>query len=130
MEENQIFWLNYLFFADFSDDKDSLVDLAVGTVDQHTATLLAAALSTHDQGEGRALWVDTNNPAWGLLGAEIVYNGPNMTGMPTNGMFDHVLTLKFPDAQTSPQGVLSLNYNMGTGTAPAVPAPDTTTTSS
>lgn len=119
---DQTFWANYLFFADFSADKDSLVDLPTGVVDEHTATILAAALSTHDTGVGRALWTDQANPEWGLVGAEIIHNGPNETGFASNGAFDHVLMLKFPSTQVSPQGIIALQYNAGIGTAPAASA--------
>lgn len=121
MDENEVFWPNYLFFADFSDDQASLVDLPVGPLDQHGATILAAALSTHDSGEGRALWVDQENPAWGLLGANIKYNGVNQTSFSSNGAFDHVLMLEFPDTQTSPKGIVALNYNVGLGSSPSNP---------
>lgn len=122
MDENQVFWPNYLFFADFSTDQASLVDLPLGPVSQDTATLLAATLSTHDTGEGRALWVDKANPAWGLVGANIIYNGVNKTSFASNGAFDHVLLLEFPDTQTSPQGIVALNYNVGLGSSPSNPA--------
>lgn len=119
---DQTFWANYLFFADFSADKDSLVDLPTGVVDEHTATILAAALSTHDTGVGRALWTDQATPDWGLVGAEIIHNGPNQTSFASNGMYDHALLLKFPDTQVSPQGIIALQYNAGTSTAPALDA--------
>lgn len=119
-----IFWANYLFFCDFTEDKDSLIDLPVGPLDDHAATILAAALSTHDAGPGRALWVDQANPEWGLVGAEITYNGPNLTGFASNGLYDHVIMLKFPETQTSPVGTIAIQYNTGTSVAPsAVQAP-------
>lgn len=121
MSDTQVFWPNYLFFADFSDEKDSLVDLPLGLVSQDTATILAAALSTHDTGEGRALWTDKENFSWGLMGATITYNGVNQTGLASNGAFDHVLMLEFPDTQKSPQGFVALNYNVGLGTSPSNP---------
>lgn len=119
MSENRIFWPNYLFFCDFTDDKDTLAALPVGPITQSTATLLAAALSTHDQGVGRSLWVDQTNPEWGLLGAEITHNGPNETGFLSNGLYDAVLMIQFPSTQVYPQGVVSLHYNTGNSTAPA-----------
>lgn len=125
---DQIFWANYLFFSDFTPDKDALVDLPVGVVDEHAATILAATLSVHDLGNGRALWTDQSNPEWGLLGAQIVYNGPNQTGFASNGAYDHVLLLKFPDTQAAPQGTLALQYNVGTGVAPANVTPSETPT--
>lgn len=118
---DQVFWANYLFFCDFTEDKDSLVDLPLGKVDDHAATILAAALSVHDLGNGRALWTDQANPEWGVAGAEIIYNGVNQTGFASNGMYDHVLLLKFPSTQVSPQGVIALQYNMGTTAAPVPP---------
>lgn len=119
---DQVFWANYLFFCDFTEDKDSLSELPMGVVDEHAATIIAATLSVHDLGNGRPNWTDQANPEWGIAGAEIIYNGPNQTGMASNGAYDHILMLKFPSTQTSPQGVIALQYNMGTGEAP-VPTP-------
>jgi hypothetical protein len=120
MANNQVAWLNYLFFADFSSDESTIAAIPVGALSQADATQLAALLSTHDSGEGRALWVDQANPDWGLLGATVTYNGPNLTGFATNGAFNSVLMLSFPDTQNSPQGLIALNYNSGEGVAPAL----------
>lgn len=119
MADNQIFWPNYLFFCDFTDEKDTLATLPVGVISQATATTLAAALSSHDQGVGRSLWVDQANPEWGLLGAQIIHNGPNETGFLSNGLYDAVLMIQFPSTQVAPQGVISLHYNARNSTAPA-----------
>lgn len=128
MANSQVEWLNYLFFCDFSTDKDALEALPLGEVSQDTATLLAATLSSHDQGEGRAQWVDKANPEWGLLGASISYNGPNQTGFASNGAYDRILILQFPDSQVKPQGMIVLNYNTGETTPPATPQPDASPT--
>ena len=107
-----IFWLNYLFFVDMSDEADTLEHVPTGVLSQDNATLLAAVLSTHDTGEGRALWTDKPGTEWSLVGAQVVFNGENNTGLPSNGLFNHVLILKFPDASTAPVGEIVLNYNV------------------
>jgi hypothetical protein len=49
------FWPNYLFFVDMSDEAAELAAIPEGPLSASNATLLAAALSTHDTGEGRAI---------------------------------------------------------------------------
>jgi hypothetical protein len=56
-----------------------------------------------------------------LAGAEIIHNGPNETGFASNGSFDHVLMLKFPETQVYPKGIIAVQYNAGTSTAPVTP---------
>jgi|SRR6185312_12420914 len=119
MADNQVFWPNYLFFCDFTAEKDTLATLPLGLISQASATTLAAMLSAHDTGEGRSLWVDQSNPEWGLLGAEITHNGPNETGFLSNGLYDTVLMIQFPNTQVSPQGYVALHYNTGANAAPA-----------
>jgi len=111
---SDIFWLNYLFFVDMSDEADTLEHVPVGVLTADNATLLAAVLSTHDTGEGRALWTDKEASAWSLAGAEVVYNGANNTSLPSNGRFSNVLILRFPEASTAPVGEIVLNYNLST----------------
>jgi hypothetical protein len=106
-----IFWLNYLFFTDFTSDAASIVDLPEGLVNTDTATLLAALLSTHDTGVGRPLWTDKAGAEWSTAGATIVYNGPNSTGQPSNALFANILILEFPATSTAPVGRIVLNYN-------------------
>lgn len=110
---SNVFWLNYLFFIDMSDEKDTLKTIPLGALSQDNATLLTAVLSTHDTGEGRALWTDKAANAWSILGTQVMFNGPNETGLPANGLFDHVLILQFPSTSTSPVGQIVLNYNLG-----------------
>lgn len=109
---SDIFWLNYLFFVDMSDEADTLQAVPSGVLSQDDATLLAAVLSTHDKGEGRALWTDKPGNAWSLVGASVVYNGANNTGLPSNALYNHVLILQFPDTSTAPVGQIVLNYNL------------------
>lgn len=115
------FWLNYLFFTDFSDEKDTLVEIPKGVLNADNTTLLAAVLSTHDQGEGRPLWTDKEGVKWSLVGVEVIYNGPNNTGLPTNGLYDHTLILKFPTTSQAPTGTIALNYNTAPKTVTTVP---------
>lgn len=109
---SEIFWLNYLFFVDLSAEADTLEHVPVGPLSADNATLLAAILSTHDTGEGRALWTDKAANAWSLAQAEVTFNGQNQTGLPSNGLYNHVLMLKFPDNSTAPVGTIVLHYNV------------------
>jgi hypothetical protein len=111
---DKVFWFNYLFFVDFSSEKDALSAIPTGQLSEANTTLLAAMLSNHDNGEGRSLWTDKPGTAWSLAEAEVEFNGENHTNLPTNARFDHVLILKFPDTSTAPVGNIVLNYNVGT----------------
>lgn len=114
---DQIFWLNYLFFVDFSADKTMLSQLTTGELSDTEAAALAASLSNHDTGEGRALWTAQPAANWSLYKAKVVYNGPNQTGLPSNALYDHVTILEFPETSQGPVGQIVLNYNLN---APAV----------
>lgn len=114
---SEIFWLNYLFFVDLSDEADTLEHVPAGVLSADNATLLAAVLSTHDTGEGRALWTDKPGTAWSLADAEVIFNGANETGFPSNGLYSNVLMLKFPATSTAPVGEIVLHYNVP-GAAP------------
>lgn len=128
---SKIFWPNYLFHADFSADQAELAEIPLGAVSADTATLLAATLSTHDTGEGRALWTDQAANAWSLEGVEVTYNGQNSSLFPTKYIHNTVLGIKFPaDSVTPPAGtLLYLQYDTSANPptiadpAPEEPAP-------
>jgi hypothetical protein len=107
-------WLNYLFPVDFSDQQSVLSAFPTGVVSEAIATQLAASLSTHDTGEGRALWTDQAGAQWSLAGVTVTYNGHNKTSLPTNGLMTHVLVIQFPSTSVQPPAGtrLYLQYNV------------------
>lgn len=110
-----IFWPNYLFFTNFSDDAEQLLSVPLGILSAENATLLAAALSSHDTGPARSLWNTEEDQPYTLDGAEVVFSGENHTNLPTNALFSHVLVVRLPWAP-EPHNVMALQYNY---TAPA-----------
>lgn len=113
------FWPNYLFFVDMSDEATELASIPLGELSASNATLLAAALSTHDTNETRAQWTDQAAEQFTTQGAVVQYNGVNKTGLPSNALFDHVLIIAFPWAGPAPKNVMGLHYNVGSTPAPA-----------
>lgn len=107
--ENQVFWLNYLFFVDFTPDRDEIAAIPVGPLSAESASLLAASLSSRDGGEYRGEWAAAGESAYSLEGAEVTHNGANSLGFPSNALYANVLMLKFADARTASQ--LVLHYN-------------------
>lgn len=112
MNESLIFWPNYLFFTDFSDDAASLQEFLVGPVNAADATTLAALLGTHDTGQGRALWTDQPANVWTTAGATIKYNGANNTGLPSNALFQQVLILQLVCPADAPVDFVGIHYNI------------------
>jgi hypothetical protein len=108
---NDTFWLNYLFFCDFTDSRDAISGIPGGVLSADNATLLAAALSSHDTGQYRADWTDAADADFSLAGASVVYNGKNDTNLPSNARFDNVLILSFTKDGKKPLGRIVLNYN-------------------
>lgn len=122
---DKIFWPNYLFHADFSADQAELAGIALGPINADSATLLAATLSTHDSGEGRALWTDQAAEEWSLAGVEVVYNGQNSSLFPTKYIHNTVLGIKFPDSSVTPPAgtLLYLQYDISDN-PPTIPEPE------
>lgn len=117
MSDN-IYWPNYLFFTDFSNDAEQLIKVPTGVLSASDATLLVAALSTHDTGPCRALWNAEEGQAYSLAGANVLFNDKNHTNLPTNGRYGYALVLQLPWGD-APYNLLALNYNYGPTTAPA-----------
>ena len=103
---SDIQWLNYLFFTDFTSNREVLSAIPAGVVDEHNATMLAASLSEHDKGQYRANWTDQPGTEFSVAGVEVVY-----TSLPTNGLYKYTLILKFPSTSTAPSGRIVLQYN-------------------
>lgn len=122
---SNIFWPNYLFHGDFSADQAELAEIPLGVVTADSATLLAATLSTHDTGEGRALWSDQAGAPWSLEGVEVTYNGQNDSMFPTKYIHNTVLGIRFPaNSVTPPAGtLLYLQYDTPTA-PPTIPDPE------
>jgi sulfite reductase beta subunit-like hemoprotein len=120
------FWPNYLFFVDMSDEATELAAIPEGPLSASNATLLAAALSTHDTGEGRALWTDQPADQFTTQGATVQYNGANKTGLPSNALFTNVLILAFPWAGPAPRNVMGLHYNVTPPAPTPTPSPSAT----
>lgn len=56
-------------------------------------------------------WVSTNVAAWGLLGAEITYNGLNKAEFPTNSKYKYAMVIKLPATTTNIKGTLYVQYS-------------------
>lgn len=109
MAADKVFWPNYLFFVDFSADTTELAAIPLGELSAADATLVAASLSSHDTGKYRADWNDKEDTDYTLVGATVLFNGDNHTGLPSNALFKKALILRF--AWADAVNVLVLQYN-------------------
>lgn len=108
-------WKNYFFSVDFTPVHQYLSNIPLGTLEaDNTATELANTLQTLDKKEGKLQWVGSGiGKSWNLVGAEVVYNGPNNNSLPTNSKYGQVLVLQFPQGSEAPVGRVYLQYNLG-----------------
>jgi len=109
-------WKNYFFTVDFSGRSDLLATLTAGTVvDEAIGLDLAAAFRDLDpHGSKQELWNVHPQHDHSVLGATVVYNGPNDDMLPTNARYTHVLTLDFRDTEDGKAGGrVYLHYNLG-----------------
>jgi hypothetical protein len=114
-------WANYLFHANFTSERDTLVAIQPGVVSDDTALMLAAVLAEVDTGEGKELWSDNPDAGiWSTAGATVIYNGRNSHSMPTKYKMKYVLTLELPQVPAGQQNRIYLQYN----DAPEIPVAD------
>lgn len=108
-------WKNYFFTADFSDNAEFFKRFEKGNVlDESDASAMAGVFQDHDpHASKKHLWNTNPTHDYSLLGAVVVYNGPNNDLMPTNAKYTHVLTLDFKDTECAqPDGRVHLHYNL------------------
>lgn len=106
-------WQNYFFTANFTDVAAFLQDREENFIFQgDEAATLAAIFQSHDRRKTREAWnADRQACDYNLVGALVVYNGPNSPSYPTNSKYTHVMTLQFNEGGFVPQGVMYLQYN-------------------
>lgn len=107
-----VFGSIYLYGYDFTPHVATLLDYAPGTIDLAQATFLMNVLKAMDVSAGKTLWNVTDvSTTYGLLGANITYNGLNDATKPTNPAYKYVMALTLRAGVTAPAGVLYLHYN-------------------
>lgn len=108
----KINWANYLFHNDFTAERETLIAIPTGPVDDVSALMLAAILNTIDNGDGKEHWSDNpESKSWSTVGCNVIYNGLNSTSLPTKYKMKYVLTLEFPSDSVAPVNRIYLQYN-------------------
>ncbi|QXO09864.1 hypothetical protein pEaSNUABM38_00142 [Erwinia phage pEa_SNUABM_38] len=98
----------YSYPFDHTANRDALLTyrtgvLAAGADLNNLVTLLNGITGT--------TWVATNAASWGLLGAEITYNGLNKAEFPTNTKYKYAMAIKLPATTTNIKGTLYVQYS-------------------
>ena len=98
----------YSYPFDHTVNRDALLAYQPGVL---TAGTNLNSLVTLINGVTGTTWVATGVANWGLLGAEITYNGLNKAEFPTNQKYKYAMAIKLPATTTNIKGVLYLQYN-------------------
>lgn len=98
----------YSYPFDFTTQRDALLVfgtgvLAAGATLNNLVGILNPITGT--------TWVASNAASWGLLGAEITYNGLNKAEFPTNSKYKYAMAIKLPATTTNIKGTLYVQYN-------------------
>lgn len=98
----------YSYPFDFTTQRDALLVfgtgvLAAGATLNNLVDILNPITGT--------TWVASNAASWGLLGAEITYNGLNKAEFPTNSKYKYAMAIKLPATTTNIKGTLYVQYN-------------------
>lgn len=102
----------YMYPYDFTPYFNTLALLNAGQVNAGTVTDLANAFKAVDLSSGKTLWNGSEvSTAWSLVGASVVSNGLNNTGLPTNPAYKYVCVIQLRPDVTIPAGYLYLHYN-------------------
>lgn len=98
----------YSYPFDHTVNRDALLAYAPGVL---SAGAGLNNLITLINGVTGTTWVATNAASWGLLGAEITYNGLNKAEFPTNSKYKYAMAIKLPATTTNIKGTLYVQYN-------------------
>ena len=98
----------YSYPFDHTVNRDALLTYAPGVL---SAGADLNNLITLINGVTGTTWVATNAASWGLLGAEITYNGLNKAEFPTNSKYKYAMAIKLPATTTNIKGTLYVQYN-------------------
>lgn len=98
----------YSYPFDHTVNRDALLTYAPGVLSAGTNL---NNLITLINGVTGTTWVATNAASWGLLGAEITYNGLNKAEFPTNSKYKYAMAIKLPATTTNIKGTLYVQYN-------------------
>lgn len=113
-------WLNYLIRQDFTDMGELLEEIPLGPLDENNQRFVASCLAEYGPVADKDKWnLEESISEFSLFGAEVTYNGPNSTSLPTFSIFKHTLCLVFPARSTAPVGRLFLCWNDAPVEAPA-----------
>lgn len=118
-------WPNYLIRQDFTARGNALASIPTGVLDENGQRLLAAILTEVGVQEDKDKWnLDPASLEYSLVGAEVVYNGPNKYILPTFSFFKNALGLKFPAHSVAPTGAIYLCWYDATDDLPGHVTPE------
>lgn len=98
----------YSYPFDYSEHRDTLLGIATGPL--VTGDRINTVVDVLKKITGSA-WVATAATSWGLLNAQITYNGLNTPAYPTNKKYKYVMIIQLPATTTNIKGKLYLQYN-------------------
>lgn len=98
----------YSYPFDYSAYRDTLLSVVTGPLVSgdrlnDTVAMLKAVTGS--------AWVSTAATSWGLLNAEIEYNGLNTPEYPTNAKYKYLMVIKLPATTTNIKGKLYIQFN-------------------
>ncbi|EBS0563276.1 hypothetical protein DTU56_09115 [Salmonella enterica subsp. enterica serovar Muenchen] len=98
----------YSYPFDFTTQRDALLAFEPGVLSAGTTLNNLVGILNPITG---TTWVASNAASWGLLGAEITYNGLNKAEFPTNSKYKYAMAIKLPATTTNIKGTLYVQYN-------------------
>jgi hypothetical protein len=105
-------WREYFYHQDLGAAKEELLRLPVGPLNEHFAQLLASGLANADVGECKSKWnFGRLAPTCGVDDGVVVYNGKNISSLPTKYKCSNVVILEYPESDVTLSGRIYLCFN-------------------